>query len=102
MGLITWMIILGGMSFMLWYGFNLLVRRPGIDASGDGPGPVASCHLCRRNFPIRHMVSRDKMAGFVNYFCGDCVEGLYNDYVGAQRDGTISPMEKLREGISRN
>ncbi len=86
MGIVIWGVVIGGTLFMIWYGFNLLVRRPGVDEGADGTGAVVQCHLCRRPFPVRQMISRDKMAGFVNYFCGDCIESLYNDYVGKHRD----------------
>jgi hypothetical protein len=100
MGIITWMVIVGGMVVMIWYGFNLLVRKPG---AGTGPDsvPVASCHLCRRSFPVDQMVSRDKIAGFINYFCGDCIEGLYSDYTAMGRDGGTGSGSSI-EQISRN
>jgi hypothetical protein len=102
MEFIIWATIIGGTAFMIWYGFNLLVKRPGLGAGEDGGGPVASCHLCRRSFPVSQMVGRDKMAGFVNYFCGDCIEGLYNEYVAKFRDGTAAGAKDLSGTISRN
>jgi hypothetical protein len=87
---------------MIWYGFNLLVRKPGLGDGEDGAGPVASCHLCRRSFPVGRMVSRDKIAGFVNYFCGDCIEGLYNEYVAKYRDRASAGEGGVRGTISRN
>lgn len=102
MELIIWVTIVGGMVLMIWYGFNLLVKKPGVGSGDDGPGPVASCHLCRRTFPVSKMVSRDKIAGFVNYFCGDCIEGLYNEYVARFRDGAGAHEEDLSGRISRN
>jgi hypothetical protein len=102
MEIIIWATIIGGTAFMIWYGFNLLVRRPGVGAGEDGAGPAASCHLCRRTFPVSRMVSRDKIAGFINYFCGDCIEGLYNEYVAKFRDGAVATERDLGGRISRN
>jgi hypothetical protein len=102
MEIIIWATIIGGTLFMIWYGFNLLVKRPGVGDGEDGTGPVASCHLCRRSFPVNSMVSRDKIAGFVNYFCGDCIEGLYNEYVAKFRDGGARQESGIGGGISRN
>ncbi len=86
MALLVWIIVVGGTLFMIWYGYGLLVKRSGAGGVEEG-GESASCHLCRRTFPVARMVSRDKMAGFINYFCGDCIEALYNDYVEQGRDG---------------
>jgi|GEM_PF-2814825 len=101
MEIIIWFTIIGGTAFMIWYGFNLLVRKPGVAGAEDGGGPAAQCHLCRRSFPVARMVSRDKVAGFVNYFCGDCIESLYDEYVGRFRNGE-SPEGRLRNVVSRN
>jgi hypothetical protein len=35
---------------------------------------------------ISEMIARDKIAGFINYFCGECIESLYNDYTAQGRD----------------
>jgi hypothetical protein len=94
MEFIIWVTIVGGMLFMVWYGFSLLVRKPGIATGEEGEEPVAACHLCKRSFPLSKMVNRDKSAGFVNYFCGDCIEKLYDEYTTKFRGGGSS-----REGI---
>lgn len=77
---LVWIILIAGAGFMVWYGFGLLVRRPGVDSDGNLLAPQTECHLCRRKFPVTQMISRDKIAGFVNYFCADCIEGLYAEY----------------------
>ncbi len=77
---ITWVIILGGMGFLIWYGFGLLVRKPGVVAGQDGDIPLAQCHLCKKELRIDQMVARERMAGIVHYFCGDCIEKLQEDY----------------------
>ena len=103
MEFLIWATIIGGTFFMIWYGFNLLVKKPGLGAGEDGDGPVASCHLCRRNFPINRMVSRDKIAGFVNYFCADCIEGLHAEDLEKFRDGgPAAPRRDLSGHVSRN
>lgn len=101
MAFLVWPIIVGGTLFIIWYGYGLLVRKPGV-GSEDGEGPVASCHLCRRSFPVTRMVSRDKIAGFINYFCGDCIEALYEDYTTKFRDGGMPPGDLLGKEVSRN
>jgi hypothetical protein len=101
MAFLVWIIIVGGTLFMIWYGYGLLVRKPGVGPE-DGDGPTANCHLCRRSFPISRMVSRDKIAGFVNYFCGDCIEALYEEYTGRFRDGNVSSGDVLGKHVSRN
>lgn len=84
MELIVWSVICGGVLFLIWYGYGLLVGKPG--AAADGYEPVAACHLCRRELKVADMVARDKVAGFINYFCSDCIESLYNDYTAQGRD----------------
>lgn len=69
--------------FFLFYGYHLLVNRKATE--GAPQEQTAQCHLCKKKFPINQMVGRDKEAGFVNYFCGDCIEKLYNDYLDLSR-----------------
>lgn len=102
MGIVTWITIVGGMIFIIWYGYGLLVKRPGEEQGEDGPGSVASCHLCRRTFPVRQMIHRDKIAGFINYFCGDCIEALYNEYVSRNRDAKPSLGDTASRRMSAN
>lgn len=101
MEIIIWITIIGGTAFMVWYGFNLLVKKPGVASTEEGGGPAAQCHLCRRPFPVSQMVSRDKIAGFINYFCGDCIESLYDEYVNGFRDGK-APDKRMQDAVSRN
>ena len=75
-GLILLLVIV---FFFLFYGYHLLVNRK--PANSEDAEDTAQCHLCKRQFPISQMVARDKEAGFVNYFCGDCIEKLYADYI---------------------
>jgi hypothetical protein len=44
------------------------------------------------------MVSRDKMAGFINYFCGDCIRALHDDYAALRERGRTPDVDR----ISRN
>lgn len=76
--MIGWLILLAFLAFFVYYGYHLLVKRGAGGASEDSL--TAACHLCRNKFPVSTMVARDKDAGFVNYFCGDCIESLYADY----------------------
>ena len=47
--------------------------------------------------------SRDKIAGFVNYFCADCIEGLHAEYLEKFRDGgPAAPRRDLSGHVSRN
>jgi hypothetical protein len=79
MEILIWCGLIGGTLLLIWYGYGLLVRRPDGE-TGEAGGEVARCHLCRREFPIRSMVTREKVAGFENHFCGDCIEDLYRDW----------------------
>ena len=75
--MIGWIILLAFLAFFVYYGYHLFVQR-----AGDGPDGgmlTAACHLCKQKYPVNQMVARDKDAGFVNYFCGDCIEKLYAD-----------------------
>ena len=81
---IVWAAIVGATLFMIWYGYGLLVGKPGV--ASDGYEPTAACHLCRREMRVADMIARDKIAGFINYFCGECIESLYNDYTAQGRD----------------
>jgi len=101
MAFLVWAVIVGGTLFVIWYGYGLLVGKPGV-GSEEGDGPTASCHLCRRPFPVNRMVSRDKIAGFVNYFCGDCIEALYQEYTTRFRDGSMPSSDVLGTRIGRN
>ncbi|HZV13342.1 MAG TPA: hypothetical protein VFA55_09010 [Candidatus Kapabacteria bacterium] len=70
--------------FFLFYGYHLLVNRKATDSTPEEQ--TAQCHLCKKEFPISKMVARDKEAGFVNYFCGDCIEKLYADHILLNRN----------------
>jgi hypothetical protein len=94
-GLLFGLILVVAMVVMIWYGFNL-VRKP--TAAEASVPPAASCHLCRRTFPVDQMVSRDKMAGFINYFCGDCIRALHDDYAALRERGLTPDVDR----ISRN
>jgi hypothetical protein len=74
--MVTWLLLFLALLFM-YYGYHLTVRKG--KGSPEEQGTEASCHLCRRKFPIKSMVARDKEAGFVNFFCADCIRHLYTD-----------------------
>jgi len=76
--MIGWLLLLAITAFFVYYGYHLLVKRG--TGSIDADTLTTQCHLCRQSFPIREMVARDKDAGFVNYFCGECISKLYEDY----------------------
>jgi hypothetical protein len=79
MEFLIWIGLVGGTLFLIWYGYGLLARRT--DPTEVGASlERAQCHLCRREYPLREMVTRQKAAGFENHFCGDCIEELYRDY----------------------
>lgn len=85
MELIVWSALIGGVLFLIYYGYGLLVDR-GSSEEIAAAADHARCHLCRREFPLGQMITREKVAGFENHFCGDCIEELYSDYT-AHRDG---------------
>lgn len=76
---LVWVGLVGGTLFLIWYGYGLLARRPDA-AGGAGDAERAQCHLCRREMPVREMITRQKAAGFENHFCGDCIEELHREY----------------------
>ena len=75
--MIGWILLLAITAFFCYYGYHLLVKRGGV---ADAGAISAQCHLCRNSFPVSEMVAREKDAGFVNYFCGECVSKLFEDY----------------------
>jgi hypothetical protein len=79
MEFLIWILILGGTAFFLWFGYQLLVQKVGV--SPDDGLPVAMCSLCRRQFSLEELVAREKTAGFVSYFCGECIEELRKDHL---------------------
>lgn len=79
MEILIWIGLVGGALFLIWYGYGLLVQRPG-SAEQLASSEHVRCHLCRREMPLDQMITREKMAGFENHFCGDCIEELYRDY----------------------
>ncbi len=80
--MIGWIIIFIFLLFIIYYGYHLTVKKGA--GSPEEEGREAACHLCRRKFPIKDLVARDKEAGFVNYFCSDCIEALYAELKGKQ------------------
>jgi hypothetical protein len=86
MELLVWIGLIGGTLFLIWYGYGLLVRRPESEADAAS-SERARCHLCRRELPVREMVTREKAAGFENHFCGDCIEELYRDWTDHRSAG---------------
>jgi len=74
----------GGVLFLIYYGFGIINRKPPT-AEELALGQEVECHLCRKKYPESKMIHRDKIAGFVNYFCGECIENLYNDYINKFR-----------------
>ncbi len=75
--MLGWIILLVFLTFFVYYGYHLIVRKAG--EGEEAGGLTAACHLCREKFPVTKMVAREKQAGFVNYFCAECIEGLYSD-----------------------
>jgi hypothetical protein len=70
--------ILFAAFYFVWWGYKNLVRRES-DPNG-GPIEGQLCQICRQAYPISELVVREKMAGFENYFCGNCIEALMRDY----------------------
>jgi len=70
-------LILGAM-YLIWWGYKHLLQRERDPQAAGLEGQY--CHLCRRPFPLSELVVREKMAGFENYFCGECITGLMRDY----------------------
>ncbi|MBC8145393.1 MAG: hypothetical protein H7X80_07390 [bacterium] len=89
MEILIWVGIVGGVLFVIWYGYGLLVQRPD-GAAQVGTSESARCHLCRRDLPLNQMVTREKAAGFENHFCGDCIEELYRDYTAHRAARRVS------------
>ncbi len=80
--LVSVLLLLGAM-YLIWWGYKNLVRREG--ERGEFAVEGQACHLCRRAFPIDQLVIREKLAGFENYFCGDCITALMLDWQEKQQ-----------------
>jgi hypothetical protein len=81
MEILIWLAIIApAVALLIWYGYGLMTKKPDANAL-DGTSEVAKCHLCRRELPVREMITREKAAGFENHFCGDCIEELYRDLI---------------------
>jgi len=85
MNVIFSVVLLLGAMYLIWWGYKNLLRRE--SESGAGVVEGQACHLCRRAFPISELVIREKLAGFENYFCGECIRGLMRDLL-AREQGT--------------
>jgi hypothetical protein len=97
MELVIWIVVVGGMLFMVWYGYTLLAKRPG--SGVDGGEPEIACRICSRAFPVGSMVARERIAGIVDYFCGECIESLHAEHLERRREGP--PVSDVGS-ISRN
>jgi hypothetical protein len=71
--IIIWAFLLGVTGGLIWLGYQVVVRTSSI---GRRQEAMAQCHLCGGEFPLSELVSREKMAGFVNYFCVECIAEL--------------------------
>jgi hypothetical protein len=97
MELIIWAVVIGGTLFMIWYGYNLLARKSGL--TSDGAEALVHCRICSREFPLSHTIARERIAGIVDYYCAECIEGLYAEHSARGREGSGVPGV---ESISRN
>jgi hypothetical protein len=70
--------LLLGVMYAIWWGYKNLLRRESEPRELHIEGQF--CQLCRKPYPVEEMVIREKMAGFENYFCGDCITSLMLDY----------------------
>lgn len=82
MNVIVSVLLLLGAMYFIWWGYKNLVRRE--SERGISTIEGQACHLCRLPFPIDQLVIREKLAGFENYFCGDCIKSLMHDWEAKQ------------------
>ena len=91
--LIVWAFVLGLTGGMIWLGYQLIIRTRGIGRSDE---PTTPCHLCGRPFPTSELVAREKMAGFVNYFCAECIASLSRESAAGPGQNGVT---RTTEGI---
>jgi hypothetical protein len=82
-----------GAMYFLWWGYKNLLQRE--NDKGDRTVEGQVCHLCRRPFPITELVIREKLAGFENYFCGQCITSLMDDYTALQHKNEAAKLEEI-------
>ncbi|MBL0332486.1 MAG: hypothetical protein IPP08_02355 [Chlorobiota bacterium] len=80
MGIVLMIFLSCGVLFLIYYGFGIVNRKPPTTEE-LALGQEVECHLCKKKLSESKMIHRDKIAGFVNYFCGDCIEGLHDEYL---------------------
>lgn len=66
----------------IFYGYSLILKQ------GRGGNPNFSkvkCTLCGREYEKENLVERVIGIEKLYYFCGDCIQSLYADYLGKSK-----------------
>ncbi len=64
--------------FAIFYGYGLILKQ---ERGGNPNSLKAKCTICGREFEKENLIERAIGIEKLYYFCGDCIQSLYADYL---------------------
>lgn len=82
-GLIGIAVIVLIVIFAIFYGYGLILKQ---ERSQNPHSSKAKCTLCGKFFDKEELVERAIGIEKLYYFCGDCIQSLYIDYLNKKQN----------------
>ncbi len=82
-GLIGIAVIVLIVIFAIFYGYGLILKQ---ERSSNPYSTKAKCTLCGKFFEKDELVERAIGIEKLYYFCGDCIQSLYIDYLNKKQN----------------